>query len=55
MERKKDNLLTIKAFSDTIIVDGFTYYDSHSRVFSILRMPAVMKYLYPLMKKQKIL
>jgi hypothetical protein len=51
---EQKDILEIKAFSDTITVEGFTYYDSHSRLFNILRMPAVMKYLFPHMKKKKL-
>jgi hypothetical protein len=48
------DLLSIKAFTDTIVVKGYTYYDSHSRLFNIIRLPAIMGYLFPQLKKRKI-
>jgi hypothetical protein len=54
MTEQSKNLLQIKAFSEPIIVKGFTYYDSHSRIFNIIRLPAVMGYLFPQIKKRKI-
>lgn len=47
-------MLQIKAFDKPVVVNGFTYYDSHSRIFNIIRLPAVMKYLFPQIKKRKL-
>lgn len=49
-----DNLLSIKAFSDTFIASGVTYYDCNSRSFLILRFPAIIKEKFPLTNKQRM-
>jgi hypothetical protein len=53
MEKNNDDLMEIKAFEEAVEVTGKTYYDSHSRYFSVIRMPATLKHLFPRRKKQK--
>lgn len=53
MDKNTENLSQLKAFDDTIEVEGFTYYDNYSRSFCIFRLPAVMKHLFPQLKKSK--
>ena len=54
LAEQKNDLLQIRAFTEPIVLEGFTYYDSHSRAFCIVRFPAMMKYLFPQIKKRKI-
>jgi len=51
---KDKNLLEIKTFKDEVILEGYTYYDSHSRAFNIIRLPAAFKVLYPEFRKHKV-
>ena len=53
-QQTKKDLLEIKAFSDEICMDGNTYYDSHSRLFNIIRLPAMIKHLYPHIQRKKL-
>lgn len=53
MSPPKD-LLEIKAFSDMIVLEGFTYYDSHSRLFNIVRLPSVTAHFFPNIRKRKM-
>lgn len=51
----KNNLLNIKAFSESVKVEGKTYYDCHSRMFSIIRLPAIIRTLFPQVARNKII
>lgn len=54
MDESNKNLLQIRAFTEPIVLKGFTYYDTHARAFNILRFPAIVKYLFPQIQKRKI-
>lgn len=54
MTEQNKNLLQIKAFSEPIVLKGSTYYDSHTRIFNIIRLPAHIKHLFPQVQKKKI-
>ena len=49
-----EDLLEICAFSEGTIVTGVTYYDEKSRAFTIIRLPALIRDLYPRLKHQKV-
>jgi hypothetical protein len=51
---EKMKIMSIRAFQDNIFLTGSTYYDSHSRFFNMIRLPAMVKHLFPLMKKKKL-
>lgn len=51
----KNSLLDIKAFTEPVKVEGKTYYDCHSRMFSIIRLPAIIRTLYPQFKRNKVI
>lgn len=53
MSQPKD-LLEMRAFSEMIVLEGLTYYDSHSRLFNIVRLPSVSAHLFPNMRKRKM-
>lgn len=57
METNNNNgndILELKAFSEPIQLNGVTYYDTHSRMFNIIRMPAIIRHLFPQVKKNKL-
>jgi hypothetical protein len=54
MVETNQNILGEKAFTEPVVLTGFTYWDSHSRIFNIIRLPAMMKYLYPAIRKRKL-
>jgi len=48
------DLLLIKAFTEKAVVRGFTYYDSHAKIFSIIRLPVKMSSLFPQIIRKKL-
>ena len=54
-QQNKINVLEIKAFSQEICLEGKTYYDSHSRLFNVIRLPAMIKHLYPHIQRKKMI
>jgi hypothetical protein len=53
-QQNKKDMLEIRAFSEEICLDGNTYYDSHSRLFNVIRLPAAIKHLYPHIQRKKM-
>jgi hypothetical protein len=53
-EKTIKDILEIKAFSEAIILSGCTYYDCHSRIFNVIRIPAAIKKLYPQIQRKKL-
>lgn len=51
----KNNLLSIMAFSEPVKLGGSAYYDCNSRMFSLIRLPAKIRTLYPKIKRNKII
>lgn len=51
---EKPSALRIRAFDKPISVRGRSYWDSHAKMFNMIRLPAVMGLLFPQMRKRKI-
>lgn len=45
--------MEMKAFEEPLEIKGKTYYDTPSRNFSIIRLPATAMNLFPKLKKSK--
>ena len=51
---KDKDFLELKTFKNEVVLERYTYYDSHSRAFNIIRLPSVIKTMYPEFRKHKV-
>lgn len=51
---EKDNLLYLPSFNEPVCLEGKSYWDSHSKIWSLIRIPAKIKMLYPQLTKEKL-
>lgn len=54
MINENNDLIYVPCFEEPVLLEGKTYWEAHSRIWSTVRIPSIIKKLYPALMKEQL-